>query len=298
MTDRFGAPVVADSSAAASLATTSEVDRSGECIDYLIARTEMTLRNAVEKSRLLRQVVFNASSESLDDQRPTGIGFIYPGATLATISEADRSSECIDYLIARTELTLHNAVEKSRRLRQVVFNASSESVNDPVGTSASFYGSAMMAPPSQYYGYNFASMSDVYPPMAVSAPSHDLFTHQSVSLTSTVKSSSGSAADTKSSLQARKGHVDLNSLWRKRYGQLIRFKEINGHCNVPQRYATNVELGRWVKDQRTFKTKGKLYQERIDLLNDIGFSWKLTCHSNGKGKTRGCPGLDHRTQQL
>jgi hypothetical protein len=243
----------------------------------------MTLRNAVEKSRLLRQVVLNASSESLDDQRPTGIGFIYPGASLATISEADRSSECIDYLIARTEMTLHNAVEESRRLRQVVFNASSESLNDPVRTSSSFYGSAMMAPtfayfagpPSQYYGYNFAPMSTVYPPMEVSAPSHDPFTHPSVSLTSTV-----------------------NSLWRKRYDQLIRFKEINGHCNVPQRYATNVELGRWVKDQRTFKTKGKLSQERIDLLNDIGFSWKLTCHSNGKGKTRGCPGLDHRTQHL
>jgi hypothetical protein len=77
-----------------------------------------------------------------------------------------------------------------------------------------------------------------------------------------------------------RGRVDLQSLWGRRYAQLVQFKETNGHCNVPQRYADNAELGRWVKDQRTFKIKGKLSEERIDLLNEIGFSWRIKCHDD------------------
>jgi hypothetical protein len=78
----------------------------------------------------------------------------------------------------------------------------------------------------------------------------------------------------------RKTRVDLKSLWGRRYGQLVEFKEAHGHCNVPQRYAANVELGRWVKDQRTFKVKGKISQERIELLEEIGFQWKIKCHDD------------------
>lgn len=78
----------------------------------------------------------------------------------------------------------------------------------------------------------------------------------------------------------RKARVDFKSLWGRRYAQLVEFKRVNGHCNVPQRYAANVELGRWVKDQRTFKVKGKLSEERISLLEDIGFQWRLKCHDD------------------
>ena len=76
----------------------------------------------------------------------------------------------------------------------------------------------------------------------------------------------------------RKGHTNPESQWRKRYNQLIQFKQANGHCNVPQRYSVNLELGRWVKDQRTSKTKGMLSKERTNLLNEIGFSWRLKNH--------------------
>ena len=45
----------------------------------------------------------------------------------------------------------------------------------------------------------------------------------------------------------RNTRLDFKSLWGKRYSQLKEFKQVNGHCNVPQRYAANAELGRWVK---------------------------------------------------
>lgn len=45
----------------------------------------------------------------------------------------------------------------------------------------------------------------------------------------------------------RNSPPDFKSLWGKRYSQLKEFKRANGHCNVPQRYAANAELGRWVK---------------------------------------------------
>jgi hypothetical protein len=63
--------------------------------------------------------------------------------------------------------------------------------------------------------------------------------------------------------------------WEKRLAQLAEFKAKHGHCEVPQRYSLNPELGRWVKDQRTLKTKGTLSQERIDKLEELGFSWKV-----------------------
>eukprot|EP00956_Cyclotella_meneghiniana_P011167 scaffold15667_cov79-Cyclotella_meneghiniana.AAC.1 len=73
----------------------------------------------------------------------------------------------------------------------------------------------------------------------------------------------------------KRNRVDFNSLWHRRYAELLEFKEANGHCDIPQRYASNVELGRWVKDQRTFKKQGKLSQERIGLLDKIGFTWRV-----------------------
>ena len=56
--------------------------------------------------------------------------------------------------------------------------------------------------------------------------------------------------------------------WQEKYQELIAFKEKHGHVNVPQKHP---ELGRWVNTQRNSYKEGKLSQERIDLLNVIGF---------------------------
>jgi len=62
----------------------------------------------------------------------------------------------------------------------------------------------------------------------------------------------------------------------KRFKELIQFNEEHGHCNVPQKYKANPELGVWVTTQRTAK-KGK-------GTNKISPEHKPTC----MGRIRCC----------
>ncbi|KAL9179467.1 hypothetical protein ACHAXT_008757 [Thalassiosira profunda] len=77
--------------------------------------------------------------------------------------------------------------------------------------------------------------------------------------------------------------------WNDRYEQLLEFKKENGHCVVPQHYARNRPLGKWVAKQREqyrFYREGKhsfLTEERIDLLKSVGFVWKI------KGRKKAVP---------
>ena len=69
--------------------------------------------------------------------------------------------------------------------------------------------------------------------------------------------------------------------WKKRLKELIAYKEKHGDCLVPKRYEqNNIRLGNWVGNQRReYKRwlKGiktcRLTQEKIDLLEDMGFVW-------------------------
>ena len=64
--------------------------------------------------------------------------------------------------------------------------------------------------------------------------------------------------------------------WRRRFEELKRFQEENGHCNVPQRHAGELrQLGIWVMTQRKVYKAGKMSKERIDALEEIGIVWKL-----------------------
>lgn len=78
--------------------------------------------------------------------------------------------------------------------------------------------------------------------------------------------------------------------WDYRYKELKAYKEENGDCVVPQKYAANKRLGRWVAKQRRgyqqymkAKEAGELAttacqgmtEERIDLLDTIGFCWSI-----------------------
>lgn len=70
--------------------------------------------------------------------------------------------------------------------------------------------------------------------------------------------------------------------WETRFGELMRYKIMNGNCRVPKtgEYA---QLGQWVKQMRkyhTWKQEGKTYpktftDERIHRLNELGFEWRL-----------------------
>jgi superfamily II DNA or RNA helicase len=66
---------------------------------------------------------------------------------------------------------------------------------------------------------------------------------------------------------------NLGSSWDERFGQLIRFKELFEHCNVPQAYLKNPDLGIWVSVQRWAYKRKKISLERIKKLESIGFEW-------------------------
>jgi len=64
-----------------------------------------------------------------------------------------------------------------------------------------------------------------------------------------------------------------NDRWESRYCELIEFKEVHGHCNVPDSWPENLKLARWVMTQRQMYRKGKLSQNRFRRLEAIGFIW-------------------------
>eukprot|EP00804_Cyclotella_cryptica_P002435 CCRYP_004125-RA/>CCRYP_004125-RA protein AED:0.08 eAED:0.08 QI:185/1/1/1/0.8/0.66/6/581/324 len=67
--------------------------------------------------------------------------------------------------------------------------------------------------------------------------------------------------------------------WLARYEELKRFHATYGHCNVPQKYEENKQLGAWVRTQKQqykLLAEGKpshMSEARINLLNELGFEW-------------------------
>ena len=67
--------------------------------------------------------------------------------------------------------------------------------------------------------------------------------------------------------------------WNDRYDELDVYKNKHGNCLVPQHYPDNKALGKWVANQRAqyrLRREGKhshLTEERIKLLNEVGFEW-------------------------
>ena len=59
--------------------------------------------------------------------------------------------------------------------------------------------------------------------------------------------------------------------WTTRYNDLVAFKEEHGHCFVPQNYKEKRNLGRWVNYTRNRGKSGKLSNERVAMLEEIGF---------------------------
>ncbi len=69
-----------------------------------------------------------------------------------------------------------------------------------------------------------------------------------------------------------------DAIWTARYRELVAYKEKHGNTQVPTSYPA---LGVWVGTQRKqyrLKTKGKyshMTDERMAMLNDIGFVWEV-----------------------
>ncbi len=61
--------------------------------------------------------------------------------------------------------------------------------------------------------------------------------------------------------------------WEERFGELKAFKDRFGHCNVEHQWPENPKLGHWVANQRKSFTEGRLSEDRVKRMNEIGFTW-------------------------
>jgi hypothetical protein len=62
--------------------------------------------------------------------------------------------------------------------------------------------------------------------------------------------------------------------WESKYSALVEYQRANGHCLVPtQSKDDQASLGHWVRTMRGKKRQGKLSEERIRRLEELGFSW-------------------------
>lgn len=59
--------------------------------------------------------------------------------------------------------------------------------------------------------------------------------------------------------------------WEVRYRDLTAFKEVHGHCRVPEIYDPSPALNKWVSAQQNKYKKGRLSDDQIDRLNEIEF---------------------------
>lgn len=69
--------------------------------------------------------------------------------------------------------------------------------------------------------------------------------------------------------------TDRRSVWERRLKELQAFKKRYGHCNVPNIYPPNRQLGHWVLNLRARKKQGMLSQEAVRQLEDLGFRWAI-----------------------
>ena len=65
----------------------------------------------------------------------------------------------------------------------------------------------------------------------------------------------------------------LEDLWDNSYQELVAYANHFGHCNIPISYDANPALGAWAFSQRMAYKKGKLSEDRIEKLLEIGFKF-------------------------
>ncbi len=62
--------------------------------------------------------------------------------------------------------------------------------------------------------------------------------------------------------------------WEQRINDLKLFKIQHGHCNVLGVYKPNPALGIWVANLRRAKKQGAIKEEKILILDALGFCWE------------------------
>jgi hypothetical protein len=74
--------------------------------------------------------------------------------------------------------------------------------------------------------------------------------------------------------------------------ELVDYRKIHGHCNVPKKYSKNAKLGSWVDTQRCQyslhlkgEKKSQITLPHIQALDNLGFEWEPSM-SFWKGTTK------------
>ena len=60
--------------------------------------------------------------------------------------------------------------------------------------------------------------------------------------------------------------------WEEMFRQLLAYKDTHKHLNIP---TSSTGLGSWVHIQRRAKRNGKLSEEKIQRLDEVGFAWEF-----------------------
>ena len=68
----------------------------------------------------------------------------------------------------------------------------------------------------------------------------------------------------------------LDPRWERSFLRLREFRRRFGHSHVPAEWAENVNLGKWVGKMRRLKRAGRLSDEKLCRLNEVGFVWDAT----------------------
>ena len=68
----------------------------------------------------------------------------------------------------------------------------------------------------------------------------------------------------------------MDAYWDRMFAHLERFREEQGHTEVPSSYREVRGLGDWVSNQREANNQGVLRPERRERLAAIGFAWQST----------------------
>lgn len=61
--------------------------------------------------------------------------------------------------------------------------------------------------------------------------------------------------------------------WERLFAELLGYKRLTGHVNVPLRYKLNPKLAKWVIAQRLQHRNGTLSENCVQRLNAVGFQW-------------------------
>ena len=89
--------------------------------------------------------------------------------------------------------------------------------------------------------------------------------------------------------------VESEDQWRQNYKVLADYSVEHGDCDVPERYTQDKALGNWVKLQRDHYSDGMLPEERVALLNQIGFNFY---HGRKSARARKTDPWDRRLSEL